>query len=54
MSNIFTISRQYFIDFIQEDCSAAATTMESWQGNLEKTAPFANKIEIREENLCTD
>ena len=43
--NVFVISRQDFLDIIQENSVAALTIMASWQKYLDKTAPFVKNIE---------
>lgn len=42
---VFVISRQAFLDVIQDDSPAAERIMTAWQAYLEKTAPFAENIE---------
>ena len=41
----FIISREAFLDFIQEDTPGAAAIMQSWQVFLDQAAPFAKNIE---------
>jgi len=43
--SLFAISRQGFLDVVQEDSPAAAAIMAAWQGYLDKTASFAKNIE---------
>lgn len=42
---VFAVSRQSFIELIQEDSDAAAAIMESWQLFIEEAAPFAKNEE---------
>ncbi|WP_299979008.1 Crp/Fnr family transcriptional regulator [Desulfobacula sp.] len=43
--SVFVVPRQDFLSVIQEDSSAAAVIMTSWQEYLDKTASFAKNIE---------
>jgi len=44
--SIFAISRQNFLNFIQQDSDGAAIVMKSWQEYLIKTALFAKKSKL--------
>lgn len=43
--SVFAISRQGFMDLIQEDSAMAETIMDAWQDYLETKAPFAKNNE---------
>jgi CRP-like cAMP-binding protein len=42
---VFTIPREDFLAFIQEDTPGAAAIMQAWQGFLDQAAVFAKNIE---------
>ena len=42
---VFTISREDFLAFIQEDTPGAAAVMQAWQVFVDQAAPFVKNIE---------